>query len=362
MKKILLHVGHPKTGTSYIQSFLAINRHKLADYNIMYPYNQSLEKAKAGRTTPGNINIDNLGCVDDYIAERAAASGLDSVLFSSEFLFRAMLHNRHKFDSLCKHFDVVVILFIRDPFEHAISMYGHAVKKGRATVSVDEHIRGYNTPWLVSDLIDIVRGAGASLVVKNYSNYRRCILRAFLPAINLEERGFAIPSVQDVNRSLSPSEINVQIAFNRYFGPRAFSFVSEPLVNGILLSRKIGLTTTRETYDYFVGRMADIVLAVNQKLPDGERYSLSAPNHFSDQADTKHFVNLSDRQIDVIASAIHTYIHKLETRNHKLETKLRRSRLRLPYLRIRRLFKKLMNKRDLDRQSRSDELFPVCLS
>jgi hypothetical protein len=86
--------------------------------------------------------------------------------------------------------------------------------------------------------------------------------------------------------------------------------------------------------------MADIVLAVNQKLPDGERYSLSAPMHFSDQAGTEEFIYLSDRQIDVIASAVHAYIHKLETHNHKLETKLLRSRSRSPYRRIRRLFRK----------------------
>jgi hypothetical protein len=352
MKKILLHVGHPKTGTSYIQSFLAINRDKLADHNIIYPYHESIEKAKAGRTTPGNINIDTLDSFDDYLAERAAASGLYSVLFSSEFLFGAILHNRCKFEALCKYFDIAVILFIRDPFEHAISMYGHSVKKGRATVSVDEHIRGYNMPWLVSDLIDIVRKAGASLVIKNYSNYRRCILRAFLAAINVEERSFMMPPVQYINRSLSASEIRVQIAFNRYFGEQAASFVSRPLIDGIPLPKNIDLTTTRQTYDDFVERMANIIFAVNQKLPDGERYSLSAPMHFSDP-DAEEFIYLSDRQIDVIASAVHAYIHKLQTRNHNLETKLLRSRSRSPYRRIRRLFKKA------DQQARSGSAISV---
>jgi hypothetical protein len=220
-------------------------------------------------------------------------------------------------------------------------MYGQAVKKGRATVSVDEHIRGYNTPWLVSDLIDIVRGAGASLVVKNYSRHRQCIVKAFLRTFNLEERDFTMPSVQDINRSLCANEMRVQLAFNRYFGEQAYNLVSGPLVENIPLSRKIDLTTTRETYDIFFERTADIVRAVNQKLPAGERYSFNPPTHFSDQAGTEEFIYLSDRQIDVIASAVHAYIYNLETHNHKLKAKLLRSRSRSPYRRIRRLFKKL---------------------
>jgi hypothetical protein len=341
MKKILLHVGHGKTGTSYIQSFLATNKEKLAEHNITYPNHNSIETARGGHTTSGNIDIENLGSFDDYIATRAAASGSYSVLFSSEFLFRAILHNRYKFDSLCKCFDVAVILFIRNPFEHAISMYGQSVKKGRATVSVDEYIRGYNTPWLVSDLIDIVRVAGASLIIKNYSNYRRRILREFLLALDLEERDFSFPAVQDINRSLCANEIRVQLAFNRYFGEQAFNLVAGPLVDNVPLSSKIDLTTTKETYNYFVEKIADVVRAVNQKLPAAERYSFNPPTQFSDQAGTEEFIYLSDRQIDVIASAVHAYIHNLETHNHKLKAKLLRSRSRSPYRRIRRLFKKL---------------------
>jgi hypothetical protein len=344
MKKVLLHVGHGKTGTSYIQSFLAINGEKLPAYNIWYPNHTSFEDAKRGYVTSGNM--DSLERFDDYILEHVAVSEFDNVLFSSEFLFELISRNRDAFARICKYFDVVVILFIRDPFEHAISTYGQLVKAGRLTVSVHEYMNKYKTPWVVSDLIDIVREAGASLVVKNYSNHRRCILRAFLPALHLEERNFTLPLVQDINRSLSPNEIRVQIAFNRYFGKQAYNFVARPLINNIPLSPKFDLTTTRETCSMFFERMADIVPSVNRKLPDGELYSLNGPTHFSDQSDTGNFIYLSDRQIDLIASSVHAYIRKLETRNELLC-----SRSKSPYRRICRLFNKDERKRKIDEKN-----------
>jgi hypothetical protein len=342
MKNVLLHVGHGKTGSGYIQSFLVTNTEILVSNDITYPHHQSMQRAKVGLATSGNV--DYMPHFADYIGEHAAASGTAKVLFSSEFLFRAILCYGDNFAHLCKYFDVAVILFIRDPLEHAISMYGQRIKRGRLTASLDEYVSSeYRIPWLVSDLIDIVGAVGARLIVRNYSNYRRCILRAFLLAINLDERGFTLPPVDDINRSLSPSEIRVQRAFNRYFGRQAWKFVSQPLVDNIPFSPRIDLTITRETYDKFCEKMADILPVVNQKLPDGEQYSLNVPTHFSDQAskDDEEFIYLSDRQMAVIASAVHAYIHNLETRNHNLEAKLLRSRSRSPYRRIRGFINKI---------------------
>ena len=47
MKEIILHIGHGKTGSSYLQSFLALNREKLLDIGIDYPKDDEFENAKA---------------------------------------------------------------------------------------------------------------------------------------------------------------------------------------------------------------------------------------------------------------------------------------------------------------------------
>ena len=54
MEEIILHIGHGKTGTSYLQSCLALNRQKLLDIGIDYPEDRSFKSAKKGEITSGN--------------------------------------------------------------------------------------------------------------------------------------------------------------------------------------------------------------------------------------------------------------------------------------------------------------------
>ena len=48
MNKLILHIGHGKTGSSYIQSFLANNILKLKENGIKYPKPRDLLKQKRG--------------------------------------------------------------------------------------------------------------------------------------------------------------------------------------------------------------------------------------------------------------------------------------------------------------------------
>src|SRR5262245_28751429 len=57
MKTLYLHIGHGKTGTSYLQSSLALSIERLADRNIVYPRMGSVERGAKGLISSGNGSV-----------------------------------------------------------------------------------------------------------------------------------------------------------------------------------------------------------------------------------------------------------------------------------------------------------------
>ena len=53
-KILFLHIGHPKTGTSALQVFLAQNREILLQHNLDYPPIGKYEEAFEGGIAAGN--------------------------------------------------------------------------------------------------------------------------------------------------------------------------------------------------------------------------------------------------------------------------------------------------------------------
>ena len=54
MSKLILHIGHRKTGSSAIQSWLAVNGASLGGAGFAYPEHASFSEAQKGRVTQGN--------------------------------------------------------------------------------------------------------------------------------------------------------------------------------------------------------------------------------------------------------------------------------------------------------------------
>ncbi len=58
-KNLYLHIGHGKTGSSSLQTFLALNKDNLKEYGIFYPEHVSFSNAEKGFITSGNLTLDN---------------------------------------------------------------------------------------------------------------------------------------------------------------------------------------------------------------------------------------------------------------------------------------------------------------
>ena len=107
-KKIFLHIGHGKTGTSSIQSILANATADLEAANVLYPFAPGFEDAKKGFISSGNISSQN---IDDGWLDYCVAQALQeqpdykAYIFSSEFIFWHMDQFFLKFENYKEYCD-----------------------------------------------------------------------------------------------------------------------------------------------------------------------------------------------------------------------------------------------------------------
>jgi hypothetical protein len=144
--KLYLHIGTEKTGSSFLQSYLANNRDLLKKHSIYYPTAGKREAdMKAGRISPGNASklnehIDNKDWdnVKKWMLKvynEAKTRGCTRVLLSNEILIKTFSKPLllKSFKELCDsiNFDLQpMLLIIREPLSQAMSLYKHRSKRG----------------------------------------------------------------------------------------------------------------------------------------------------------------------------------------------------------------------------------------
>lgn len=222
--KLFLHIGTEKTGSSYLQKVCALNRSWLEQAGIYFPFaGRDERRLKKGTISPGNarelaelIEVDAWEQVEAWLNERkelARSRSLDSLLLSHELLF-ARLAREGVLESLAGSFrrlgieQVVALLFVRDPVDHAISLYKHRGKSG-AIGTVREWISSsYSTATELGALIDIVDPRLICLKARKYRKQTHYLLGAFFN----DWLGLGEPPLLPeglVNPSLTLSEIEL---------------------------------------------------------------------------------------------------------------------------------------------------------
>lgn len=126
MKRIILHIGTPKTGTSALQLFLRNNRNVLSTYDMCYPKDRISEKSEItlgnGRQFVEYAKESNLANACKYLNKiRQQANGKTIILSSEGFYF----HPKFMYDVFQ---DATIIVYFREQSEWIVSSYGQAVK------------------------------------------------------------------------------------------------------------------------------------------------------------------------------------------------------------------------------------------
>jgi len=271
-KKLFIHIGPGKSGTSAIQSFLSRNNDNLSKFNYNYPEIDSILESGQGRVTGGNaaslarsfLNDKHPFSIKDVEKKKAIQEKLKKVLNQSEYnlilsseLF-SMLNKEEVFD-LKKiidnyNYDVRFICYLRRHDQIVESDYAQQVKKHGYYKDIDQNfykhiINAYNFIRIINNYEDNFNNNSAEIRVYEKSQFKNGnILEDFLDAINLyKEKDTFIFNKGIVNPSPSRKMLEIMKIVNKInTNPR----INEKLLDLVFKKEAFQKKTNENYIDY----------------------------------------------------------------------------------------------------------------
>ena len=238
--KLFLHIGHGKTGTSAIQSSLAIASNNLAEQGISYPIQQSLrDRASRLEITSGNWEPNSEVSLSDELLEIAKNNGDNSkIILSSESLFwliPELIQNKSKWEN---NIDIHIILAVREIEEMLSSEYQQRVKRHGDSMPLEQFLRARHFisshHAKAAEIIELMNQSNISNTIINYSRHKRDISQLIFKFIGAEK---LYPADQMagaiINRSLSRKELEILITINALYYSK-FPWISTRISDALI--------------------------------------------------------------------------------------------------------------------------------
>ena len=301
--RLYLHVGINKTGSSFIQSLLAVNAETLAAQGLVYPDSGNSARARAGDITTGNLEAFTAALEADTLWSDPPS------VYSSEIIFERLRDTpfQRRLAEVARPDGVMrILLLVRDPVAHAASAFQQSVKGLGHAGSVEAFFdKGYSAISRLRRCIDALSGRpGIELVLHNYSAVKRDLSRVVADWLGVPVESLTPPPRSLVNRSLGPSEIRLQQALNAHLGasPNALANLFCNLLPGLPGHEML---PSVEVQNRLWDRCAEDIAAINALLPAREAMDRTRdiqPPVPMPSPDAP--VTFLPAQIDVIAQAI----------------------------------------------------------
>ena len=137
MRRLFLHIGYPKTGTTSLQRFLAANEVALAARGVLYPQTGRWRDAQYGMNfalglgaydRPAELPAATPAEIAAGLAAEVEASGCERIVVSSEYFAIASVPDRAKVQALFAGYDVKIVCYLRRHDDALESAYAQAVK------------------------------------------------------------------------------------------------------------------------------------------------------------------------------------------------------------------------------------------
>ena len=239
--KLFLHIGHGKTGTSAIQSALAIASEDLSKQGINYPIQQSLrDRASRLQITSGNWEPTPESSLTDQLIEIVKNNqGNSKIILSSESLFwlvPELIQNKGNWENII---DLHIILAVREIEEMLSSEYQQRVKRHGDAMPLEQFLRARHFVSShhakAAEVIELMNHSNITHTIINYSKHKQDISKLIFKFIGAED---LYPTEKMagaiINRSLSRKELEILITINAlYFSkfPWISTKISDVLIN-----------------------------------------------------------------------------------------------------------------------------------
>ena len=238
--KLFLHIGHGKTGTSAIQSALAIASEDLAKRGINYPIQQALrDRASRLEITSGNWEPTSEVSLTNQLLEIAKSNYKNSkIILSSESLFwlvPELIQNKSTWET---HIDLHIILAVREIEEMLSSEYQQRVKRHGDAMPLEQFLRARHFVSShhakAAEVIELIAQSSITNTIINYSEHKRDISQLIFKLIGAED---LYPTSQMagaiINRSMSRKELEILITINALYYNR-FPWISARISDALI--------------------------------------------------------------------------------------------------------------------------------
>ncbi len=324
---LYLHVGHGKTGSSFIQSTLALNKDFLSENNINYP----IDKEERLRHSKGNTSSGNWDLLtrNNYIEEleKLGVTENESLLFSGEALIRYIASNKNNINSVIfnikNHFKIQqinILLLIRDPGDHLVSKYHQRIKGAGFFIEFDEYSELYaktKTPYtVVLQLLKTIKTwENANITILNYSRIKYTLINEVSAWLNISSNMAPFKDFL-VNRSLGESELELQKTINKSLNELKFDDINYQPANKLIhnapgIKKCIPFLSTKNQ-ESFEKKMDPILTELNYIIPKEHRYKKKISLQTKDSNDELSFTK---KQIEVIGKSFAEIVYNLNHTN-----------------------------------------------
>ncbi len=142
---MVLHVGLPKSGTTFLQQSLAANREALGDRGVLYPQTSDSVMFRAALDVRGNHKAwgrkrsEVEGVWDDLCVQ--ARRHVGTTVISHELLASASRQQVASATSMLKGLEVHVVVTVRDLARQLVAEWQEGIKHGRRLTFEEFHAR-----------------------------------------------------------------------------------------------------------------------------------------------------------------------------------------------------------------------------
>lgn len=237
--ELFVHIGTNKTGSSFLQSSLILNRKFLENNGYYLASSKWDQEMLESKITPGNghqfavcLAEENEVKLKEYLGtllKEARNKKLRRIILSNEILIR-LFSNAHILELLkkvCNHFDLRMVNFlviIRNPYEHALSLYKHRAKYGEHGDYSTWFEEDYETLRLFKPFLNHYNLFGINFHFRVYQKNSDFLLKVLYEDFLKCNIPSVLPS-KEVNASMSLNQIRVlQHLVKSYPGIEAYLY------------------------------------------------------------------------------------------------------------------------------------------
>ena len=320
---LFLHVGHDKTGSTALQQSFSASRSFMGQQSVVYPaMGDDARLVNMDEMVPCG-NARHLLSSEDTLAETLGSLSVEksNVLFSSELVFEALVKQEDlgflsKAAEVAGFSEVRILLFIRDPLPHAVSVWQQRVKgwQGESSTLDQWMAERYDTPLKVCRLIKAAaRSSEIKLSILRYETVRHDLHGAVEQWVGLRA-GSLVRQATRVNRSLTGSEVALQRILNEKIGPSGKMFAFR------LVSRLPDLPAdppraSSQAQMHCLKRLAPVLDELNAHLPEEHRYSRTLLP--AREGEICH--KFTSEQLEIIAEGIAVH-NRADTKANRADT------------------------------------------